>query len=152
MNDDIKQPQHEQAASEIAPQSRRDFLIRAGLMAGTVLCLSEEYATATAAGDDTKITKLGLNEQEIKILTLRARDLSKKDLDSLSTLTRGKPKDKEEVLKKFNSYLKAEGKQGIIVTDLDSLTKATQRVNANKRYVDQGRVVVACCCCCCSEK
>lgn len=148
MVDSWKQSEDEHAVNGPPRQPRRDFLVRAGLMAGAVLCLSRGAARADdAPTDDTKITKLGLNEDEIKILTPRARDLTKKDLDNLAKIGKTNPKDKDEVVKEFNNHLKKDGKTGIVVKDLDSLQKATDRMNPDKK--DYPKAAIGACCCCC---
>jgi hypothetical protein len=149
MNEFSKQHTDEPSNEEHPPRSRRDFLVQAGLMAGTVLCLSKgDLQAADAPGDDTKVTELGLNADEIRILTNRAKALTKADLNKLGAITQANPKDKDAVIKEFNVYLKKEGKQAIVVTDIDSLMKATERVlTKTKRWkID----IKNCCCCCCA--
>jgi len=145
-------------------RSRRDFLVRAGLMAGALVGLSGREAQADdkekdrekgkekgKLPPDTKLDKLGLDEKQIKILTPRVRELTKKDLLRLDEINRthaGKAKE-EKILEEFNSYLKKEGRKELTVKDLDSLTKATKGL---KKRVTADEVSCCCCtpCCCCS--
>lgn len=96
---------------------------------------------------DTPVTKMGLSEQEIEILSPRARKLTKEQLVNLGRFTRTHHELTENsLLEKFD----AEYNLDLSVEDVHSLYDAFHDSDQRRLSGAPLEVAGACCCCTCT--
>lgn len=95
---------------------------------------------------DTPITKMGLDDQEIMMLTTDAKKLDKSNLVALRNVTRQyRAQGEEKVLTVFDQITGYDLKIG----DLDSIAHAFDHLADRRNTGGQALSGDACCCCTC---